>query len=121
MVFTRPGDNVLTCTPIYDPYPNLVKTSGNAQSYQIDLTADFLTKAVDANAAAGTSKNTANAFRILKAGGHFIFSCEAAGEDEADPAAGSVSHASPLARALIGKRVGDEATVAGQSVEVVAA
>lgn len=44
---------------------NLVKTSGNAQSYQIDLTADFLTKAVDANAAAGTSKNTANAFRIL--------------------------------------------------------
>ena len=42
------------------------------------------------------------------------------GEDEADPAAGSVSHASPLARALIGKRVGDEATVAGQAVEVVA-
>jgi transcription elongation GreA/GreB family factor len=42
------------------------------------------------------------------------------GEDEADPAAGSVSHVSPLARALIGKRVGDEAVVAGQSVEVVA-
>jgi transcription elongation GreA/GreB family factor len=43
------------------------------------------------------------------------------GEDEADPAQGSVSHVSPLARALIGKRVGDEATVAGQSVEIVAA
>ena len=42
------------------------------------------------------------------------------GEDEADPAAGSVSHVSPLARALIGKRVGDEAMVAGQSVEIVA-
>ncbi|WP_291836404.1 transcription elongation factor GreA [Brevundimonas sp.] len=42
------------------------------------------------------------------------------GEDEADPAAGSVSHVSPLARALIGKRVGDEAVVAGQSVEVTA-
>ena len=42
------------------------------------------------------------------------------GEDEADPAKGSVSHVSPLARALIGKRVGDEATVAGQSVEIVA-
>lgn len=42
------------------------------------------------------------------------------GEDEADPAAGSVSHVSPLAVALIGKRVGDEATVAGQAVEVVA-
>ncbi|WP_313000914.1 transcription elongation factor GreA [Brevundimonas sp.] len=42
------------------------------------------------------------------------------GEDEADPAKGSVSHVSPLARALMGKRVGDEATVAGQSVEIVA-
>ncbi|MFJ6025379.1 transcription elongation factor GreA [Brevundimonas sp. NPDC092305] len=42
------------------------------------------------------------------------------GEDEADPAAGSVSHVSPLARALIGKGVGDEAMVAGQTVEIVA-
>ena len=42
------------------------------------------------------------------------------GEDEADPAAGSVSHLSPLARALIGKSVGDEATVAGQGVEIIA-
>ena len=42
------------------------------------------------------------------------------GEDEADPAAGSVSHVSPMARALIGKRVGDEATVAGQAVEIIA-
>ena len=42
------------------------------------------------------------------------------GEDEADPAAGSVSHVSPLAVALMGKRVGDEATVAGQTVEIVA-
>lgn len=42
------------------------------------------------------------------------------GEDEADPAKGSVSHVSPLARALVGKRVGDEAVVAGQAVEIVA-
>lgn len=42
------------------------------------------------------------------------------GEDEADPAAGSVSHVSPLARALIGRRPGDEAIVAGQAVEIVA-
>lgn len=42
------------------------------------------------------------------------------GEDEADPAKGSVSHVSPLAVALIGKRVGDEATVAGQTVGIVA-
>lgn len=42
------------------------------------------------------------------------------GEDEADPAAGSVSHVSPLARALIGKSIGDEAMVAGQGVEIIA-
>ena len=42
------------------------------------------------------------------------------GEDEADPAKGSVSHVSPLARALMGKQVGDEAVVAGQTVEITA-
>ena len=42
------------------------------------------------------------------------------GEDEADPAAGSVSHVSPLAVALMGKQVGDEAVIAGQTVEIVA-
>lgn len=42
------------------------------------------------------------------------------GEDEADPAKGSVSHVSPLARAVLGKRVGDETMVAGQSVEIIA-
>ena len=40
------------------------------------------------------------------------------GEDEADPAAGSVSYVSPLARALLGKRVGDTAAVAGGEVEL---
>jgi transcription elongation GreA/GreB family factor len=42
------------------------------------------------------------------------------GEDEADPAQGSVSYASPLARALLGKAVGDVAPVNGAEVEVVA-
>jgi transcription elongation GreA/GreB family factor len=42
------------------------------------------------------------------------------GEDEADPHAGSVSWVSPLAQALLGKRVGDEATVAGGAVELIA-
>lgn len=28
MALTEKGDHILTCTPIYDPYPNLVKTSG---------------------------------------------------------------------------------------------
>jgi len=40
------------------------------------------------------------------------------GEDEADPAQGSVSHVSPLARALLGRREGDEAVVAGAEVEI---
>ncbi|HEX3701651.1 MAG TPA: transcription elongation factor GreA [Phenylobacterium sp.] len=42
------------------------------------------------------------------------------GEDEADPAKGSVSYVSPLAAALLGKAVGEVATVAGAEVEVVA-
>jgi transcription elongation GreA/GreB family factor len=40
------------------------------------------------------------------------------GEDEADPAAGSVSYVSPLARAVMGKRVGDEVRVNGAEVEI---
>lgn len=40
------------------------------------------------------------------------------GEDEADPAQGSVSYVSPLAAALMGKGVGDVATVAGREVEI---
>lgn len=42
------------------------------------------------------------------------------GEDEADPAKGSVSYVSPLARALMGKAIGDTAVVAGGEVEIVA-
>ena len=42
------------------------------------------------------------------------------GEDEADPAHGSVSYISPLARALLGKSVGDAAVVGDGEVEVVA-
>ncbi|MBP8247448.1 MAG: transcription elongation factor GreA [Phenylobacterium sp.] len=42
------------------------------------------------------------------------------GEDEADPTKGSVSHVSPLARALMGKSVGDTAMLAGAEVEIVA-
>ena len=42
------------------------------------------------------------------------------GEDEADPAEGRVSYVSPLARALMGKEVGDTANVAGHEVEITA-
>jgi transcription elongation GreA/GreB family factor len=41
------------------------------------------------------------------------------GEDEAEPRAGTLSFASPVARALMGKSVGDVAEVAGGEVEVV--
>lgn len=42
------------------------------------------------------------------------------GEDEADPALGSISYVSPLANALLGKEVGDEVQVAGAGVEITA-
>ena len=41
------------------------------------------------------------------------------GEDEADPARGTLSYVSPLARALTGKAVGDTVTVAGGEAEIV--
>ena len=40
------------------------------------------------------------------------------GEDEADPTKGSVSWVSPLARALLGKDIGDEVQVGGAGVEI---
>jgi transcription elongation GreA/GreB family factor len=42
------------------------------------------------------------------------------GEDEADAARGSISYVSPLARAVLGKEVGDTAVVGGRDVEIVA-
>jgi transcription elongation GreA/GreB family factor len=41
------------------------------------------------------------------------------GEDEANPARGTISHASPLARALFGKGVGDVVAIAGGEAEIV--
>lgn len=40
------------------------------------------------------------------------------GEDEAAPETGTISHVSPLARALLGKSVGDTARVAEHEVEI---
>ncbi|HEY4985297.1 MAG TPA: transcription elongation factor GreA [Bradyrhizobium sp.] len=42
------------------------------------------------------------------------------GEDEADPKAGSMSFASPVARLLIGKAVGDDVGASGQEFEIIA-
>ncbi len=41
------------------------------------------------------------------------------GEDEADPAAGSISWVSPLAQALLGKGAGETALLAGREIEIV--
>ncbi|PWW03929.1 transcription elongation GreA/GreB family factor [Hoeflea marina] len=41
------------------------------------------------------------------------------GEDEADPRAGTISFASPVARALMGKAVGDVVEVGGAEIEIV--
>lgn len=41
------------------------------------------------------------------------------GEDEADPKLGTISYVSPMASRLMGKSVGDTATVAGQEVEII--
>jgi transcription elongation GreA/GreB family factor len=42
------------------------------------------------------------------------------GEDEADPANGSISHVSPLARAMLGKRVGDVVRAGSGEAEITA-
>jgi hypothetical protein len=40
------------------------------------------------------------------------------GEDEADPAKGSISHVSPLARAMLGKALGDVITGGKDEAEI---
>jgi transcription elongation GreA/GreB family factor len=42
------------------------------------------------------------------------------GEDEADPKAGSISFVSPVARAVMGKGVGDVVTAGNQTIEIIA-
>jgi hypothetical protein len=43
---------------------------------------------------------------------------ESSGEDEADPAKGSISYVSPLARAMLGKIVGDVITAGKDEAEI---
>lgn len=42
------------------------------------------------------------------------------GEDEADPAHGSISYISPIAQALIGRELGDEVNLQGRRAEITA-
>lgn len=55
-----------------------------------------------------TLRDAAGATRVLRI----------VGEDEADPARGLISWVSPAAETLIGARVADEVTVAGQCYEI---
>ena len=41
------------------------------------------------------------------------------GEDEADPSKGSISHVSPLARSMFGKRVGDVVRAGDGEAEII--
>ncbi|KMO30367.1 transcription elongation factor [Methylobacterium variabile] len=41
------------------------------------------------------------------------------GEDEADPAKGTLAYVAPLARALTGKQAGETVTVAGHEIEII--
>jgi transcription elongation GreA/GreB family factor len=41
------------------------------------------------------------------------------GEDEADPAKGSISHVSPLARAMLGKGIGDVVRAGNDDAEII--
>ena len=41
------------------------------------------------------------------------------GEDEAEPKSGTISHASPIAQALLGKSVDDVATLGAQELEII--
>ena len=42
------------------------------------------------------------------------------GEDEADPSQGSISYVAPLARALIGKQIGDVVRAGSEDAEIIA-
>jgi transcription elongation GreA/GreB family factor len=41
------------------------------------------------------------------------------GEDEANPKIGTLSHASPVARALIGKKIGETVLIGGEKAEII--
>ncbi len=55
----------------------------------------------------------------LKGGNGTTYKWTIVGEDEADAAHGTISHVSPMAKALFGKTIGEEATVNGKGWEIV--
>jgi transcription elongation GreA/GreB family factor len=59
-----------------------------------------------------------SSFTIRRADGR-VQSFRIVGEDEADPAAGSISYVSPLARAVSGKAVGDVLSIGNDEAEII--
>jgi transcription elongation GreA/GreB family factor len=92
------------------PHPNLVTAQGLAL---IDAELARLHRQVIAPASDATKVQFGSTVTIARDGGRRQ-TFRIVGEDEADPARGTLSHASPLARALFGKKVGD-VVQAGQS------
>ena len=131
------------------PHPNLVTTEGLAQLEEAYLAAKAAYAAAQAAGDIGADRTAmARATRDLRYYGarrasaqliepagtdHVAFGCTVSmaredgltqtyrivGEDEADPKLGSVSYLAPLARALLGKEVGDEVQLAGRTAEIV--
>lgn len=132
------------------PHPNLVTETGLAAleaalaearaAYAASQTADVKAdRAAMARAARdlryyAARRASAQLLRPATDGSHVVFgggvtferedgrrqTFRIVGEDEADVGRGSVSYVSPLARALLGKSVGDVAIVAGGEVVVLA-
>jgi transcription elongation GreA/GreB family factor len=131
------------------PHPNLVTAEGLAQLEEAYLAAKAAYAAAQAAGDIGADRTAmARATRDLRYYGarrasaqliepagtdHVAFGCTVSmaredgltqtyrivGEDEADPKLGSVSYLAPLARALLGKEVGDEVQLAGRTAEIV--
>jgi transcription elongation GreA/GreB family factor len=128
-------------------HPNLVTSAGlkhiEAEVARFDAAHAAAQAAGDREAMAATARDlrywstrlsTAELVRVPADGDHVHFGSmvtieredgrrqtyRIVGEDEADPAKGSVSFVSPLARSLVGKGVGDTVKVAGADAEIVA-
>jgi transcription elongation GreA/GreB family factor len=127
-------------------HPNLVTSAGlkhiEAEVARFDAAHAAAQAAGDREAMAATARDlrywstrlsTAELVRVPADGDHVHFGSTVTieredgrrqtyrivGEDEADPAKGSVSFVSPLARSLVGKAVGDTVKVAGSDAEIV--
>ncbi|MGL4541196.1 MAG: transcription elongation factor GreA [Polymorphobacter sp.] len=109
------------------------RTAANSARAQGDITADRTAMARATRDLRYWSSRRASAQLVEPAGsGTVTFGCTVSlarddvgpetwritGEDEADPVHGTISYVAPLARALMGKSVGDTAEYGGREVEI---